>query len=435
MQTIEQLRSGKLSGAHQIKLSCGLTSFPTELLDLADSLEVLDLSDNKLSSLPEEFTKLSRLKILFLSGNEFTEFPTVLGECTNLDIIGFKANKIARIAEGSMPSSIRWLILTNNRFTQLPDSIGKCINLQKCMLAGNQLTELPEAMINCKKLELLRISANRFERIPEWLFSLPRLAWLALAGNPMMKNYVQNNLPEISGSEFEIEQLLGEGASGVISKARWQKMDKEVAVKVFKGEVTSDGFPEDEMNACIAAGFHPNLVRVLGKLKVHPQRKQGLVFDLIEPSFTNLGGPPDFKTCTRDTFKEGTVFSLQQMLQIASGIASVLTHLHARGIVHGDLYAHNILIDDQANPLLSDFGAAFIFNRNMENFAALERIEVRAFGCLLDDLLARIDAKDKSFSTTTMLMKLQEACMQEIVMLRPDFATIHHQIKNMIDVQ
>ena len=52
-QTLEDLKSGKLIGSKTLKMACGLTEFPKEILSLADTLEVLDLSDNQLSELPD----------------------------------------------------------------------------------------------------------------------------------------------------------------------------------------------------------------------------------------------------------------------------------------------------------------------------------------------------------------------------------------------
>ena len=49
MQTLEQLKAGKLIGSEKIKLTCGLTEFPLELFALADTLEILDLTGNHLS--------------------------------------------------------------------------------------------------------------------------------------------------------------------------------------------------------------------------------------------------------------------------------------------------------------------------------------------------------------------------------------------------
>ena len=431
MQTIEQLKAGKLSGTIHVKLREDQRDFPLEILELADTLEILDLSGNRLNKLPDEFVRLKKLRILFLSDNEFTEFPSVLAVCTQLDMIGFKANKIEHIAEDALPINVRWLILTNNRLICLPKSIGKCTKLQKVMLAGNQLKELPDEMVACKRIELLRISANDIQEFPLWLFSLPRLSWLAYAGNPCSKvTYSPEYLQEISWNELTLIELLGEGASGVISKADMRDNTQEVAVKVFKGEVTSDGRPDDEMNACIAAGVHPNLVCLLGKIIDHPKQKQGLVFTLIPSTFKILGGSPDFKTCTRDTFNEGTLFPIHHIARVAGAIASAMVHLHARGIMHGDLYAHNILVDEMANSLLSDYGAATWYDRrDAERGKLLERIEVRAFGCLLDDMLSHIDPKDEHHPITKTLINLRQECFDESIMQRPDFIRIEKIIK------
>ena len=43
--------------------------------------------------------------------------------------------------------------------------------------------------------------------------------------------------------------------------------------KLYKGSITSDGSPLNEMNACIAAGQHPNLIKVLGRVVGHPDNQ------------------------------------------------------------------------------------------------------------------------------------------------------------------
>ena len=42
MDTLAQLRAGQLTGITRLDLACGLTEFPREIFDLADSLEVLN---------------------------------------------------------------------------------------------------------------------------------------------------------------------------------------------------------------------------------------------------------------------------------------------------------------------------------------------------------------------------------------------------------
>jgi hypothetical protein len=430
MQTVEQLRSGKLKGITHLHLSCGLTEFPEEIMELADTLEILDLSGNRLSELPEDFGKLKKLKIVFFLNNEFTVFPKVLAKCPALTMISFKNNKIKHIPENAFPKQLQWLILTNNFIEEIPASIGGCFRLQKAAFAGNRLKSLPTEMANCTNLELLRISANRLTELPQWLLSLPRLGWLACSGNPFCKSVLlKNELPEIGFSDLALLETLGEGASGVISKATWAStsQQKEVAVKVFKGEVTSDGYPQDEMDSCILAGAHKNLVPVIGKIKDHPEEKTGLVLELIPPAFKNLAGPPSYDTCTRDTFKPGTEFSVNTILNIAASIADAARHLHLKGIMHGDLYAHNILIDENANTIFGDFGAATVYEPSDKNAALFERLDVRAFGCLVDDLLNQCrDETNNELKHS--LIKLRDACMTDLIAERPSFEEIEKSI-------
>jgi hypothetical protein len=75
--------------------------------------------------------------------------------------------------------------------------------------------------------------------------------------------------------------------------------------------------------------------------------------------------------------------------------------------MHGDLYAHNTLWDGEAGQAaLSDFGAACALPEGPEG-DAWRRIEVRAFGLLLGELLARCTAPVESL---TRLAALQAAC-------------------------
>ena len=429
MKTLQKLRAGLLTGQIKLSLSDELTTFPREIFNLADTLEVLDLTNNELDTLPDDFDKLKKLRILFLSENNFKEVPAALAKCEALTMIGFKANKISSFGENVLPLHTRWLILTDNKIEKLPDSIGDLKQLQKCMLAGNKITSLPESMKYCTNLELLRISANEIEELPSWLFTLPRLSWLACAGNSCTTNTAQEveTLSEIHWDRLTLHEELGEGASGLISRGYWSCESSDVAVKVFKGEVTSDGYPEDEMKACIAVGIHENLTTVHGKLHEHPEEKEGLVLSLIPPRYVNLGNPPSLATCTRDTYEEGTSFSFVQLMRIFLDVASSAEHLHKRGVMHGDLYAHNILIDEDSHSLLSDFGAATLYGHmnNLEE-GAFERVEVRAFGCLMEDLLNHYDNKESKYrENIEVLQRLKDACMHKIVQHRPLFSEIH----------
>lgn len=419
--SLEDLKSGKLVGSKRLKLACGLTEFPLEILELSETLEILDLSGNSLSELPDSIQALKRLKIIFFANNQFKIFPKVLAELPSLTMIGFKANQIHTVPENSFPPFLQWLILTDNQISELPQSIGSCHLLQKCALAGNLIEELPVEMMGCKSLELLRISANQLEKIPKWLFELPKLSWVAFGGNPAsFQKELDDELDQFDWNDFEVQELLGEGASGLISKAQWKSKAQEVAIKVFKGDVTSDGLPEDEMDISIAAGEHDNLVQVLGEINNHPDGKSGLIMKLITPNYLNLGNPPSFDTCTRDVFDETCVYSESEVLKIAKSIASVCAQLHKNGINHGDLYAHNIMVNETAHSLLGDFGAASFYDVNSELSSCIERVEVRAFGCLLEDLVGLMLDADLQKKWKSILSN----CMQPEMLKRPSFASL-----------
>ncbi len=429
MTTLEALQSGQLAASQRLQLAAGLTTFPPEILQLADTLEILDLTHNRLHTLPDEVADFKQLKILFLSHNEFEVFPAVLGQCPQLRMIGFKANRIKVVSEQALPSSLRWLILTDNYLAQLPDDLDRCPQLQKLMLAGNQLRSLPESLSACQNLELIRIAANQLAELPTWLFTLPRLAWLAYASNPWCQSpaIALPNLPSIPWTDLTLVEQLGEGASGITWKAVWQQPQEAiaVAVKLFKGGVTSDGLPSDEMQAGLAAGGHPQVVQVVGKLRDHPEQTAGLVFALIPPDYQILGNPPDFDSCTRDTYPPDTAFALPLVQAIARTIAAATYHLHQQGILHGDLYAHNILVNSAGSGLLGDFGAASFYDpADLHLSQQLQRLEVRAFGCLLEDLLDRCPATDSTAAELTRLRDIQHACLQPIPAHRPLLADL-----------
>lgn len=426
MNTLAELRAGRLAGAQRIDLSCGLTEFPREVFELADSLETLNLSGNALDTLPDDLHRLHRLRVLFCSDNRFTTLPEAIGQCQGLDIVGFKANQIRSVPAGSLPPSLRWLILTDNQIEELPDSLGQCTRMQKLMLAGNRLRALPKSMAAFDRLELLRISANRFDALPAWLLSLPRLAWLACAGNPFDTRaedaaIAAQSVPHVDWRDLALGRKLGEGASGVIHQATLGKA-QQVAVKLFKGAVTSDGWPHSEMAACIAAGPHPTLIAAQSRIDGHPDGVQGLVMGLVDPAFVTLAGPPSLASCTRDVYADDARWTCDVALRIARDIASAMQHLHARGIVHGDLYAHNILWHAQRGGRLGDFGAAWMTGAlDAAQAKAFERLEMRAFGCLLEELLERCthaipDAVPASVTA------LKDRCLQPDAAARPSFA-------------
>lgn len=426
LANLADLRSGAAAGARELRLDgCGLSEFPREIFGLCDTLEVLDLGFNALSALPDDLGRLGRLRALFCSGNPFERLPSALGDCAALSQIGFRGTGMREVPAEALPPRLRWLTLTDNRIETLPAALGERPALRKLMLAGNRLRALPDGLAAAPALELLRIAANRFDAPPPWLASHPRLAWLAWAGNPFERSAAPGGRL-VRWRDLRVGPLLGQGASGLVHRAHWPDapagLPRAVALKLFKGGVTSDGLPRHEMAACLTAGAHPQLVGALGRLSGHPEGRDGLLLPLLPEHWRVLAGPPSLESCTRDVYDPGLRLTEAVAIRIAHRVAQAAAHLHGRGLTHGDLYAHNILWDGlSGEAVLSDFGAASVLPD--AGGQGLTRLEARAFGLLLDELVrASADAAGP------VLRDVRDACVQCDVARRPAMVEIVHAL-------
>ena len=413
-----------MAGARRLDLNrSGLTTCPNEVFGLAGTLEILDLGNNAITALPSDFSRLRQLRVLFCSGNHFVRLPPVLGDCPALSQVGFRATQLREIPAEALPPALRWLTVTDNAIEDLPAALGERPALQKLMLAGNRLRSLPQSLAGAGQLELLRLSANQFGSLPGWLAGLPRLAWLAWAGNPFDRQDAPPENATADWSQLAIGPPLGEGASGLVHQAIWSQAAgqtaRPVALKLFKGAMTSDGLPEREMAACLAAGAHPNVMGALARLAGHPAGAKGLVMPLLPPQWRPLARPPSLESCSRDVYDTDAEFDLQTALRLARGVGAAAAHLHAGGLLHGDLYAHNVLWDGAAgNAVLSDFGAASFLPPPGEASAALRRTETLAWGLLLGELL------DRCPTVPAALWDLQRACVQPTPSARPELRDV-----------
>lgn len=433
METLDALQAGRLNGATRLTLSCRLTHFPSEIFDLADTLEVLDLTGNALTALPHDLPRLRKLRVLFCSNNPFTTLPEVLGDCPSLTMVGFKANRIAHVPAAALPARLRWLVLTDNQIDVLPDALGRCASLQKLMLAGNLLTRLPDALAACRSLELVRVSANALSAVPEVLLDLPRLAWLACGGNPWsapleQAAWAQARVTAVDAAQLSWGDCLGQGASGVIH-AVTDAHGTELAAKLFKGQMTSDGLPQTEMAACMRVGEHPSLVGGVARLTGGVSDsmsgsasgawsgQDGLLMRRLPAQWRNLAGPPSLASCTRDVYDDALSWPADVVWCMALGLVQAVAHVHSAGLLHGDVYAHNVLHDGQGGVRLGDFGAATFMPMDAPGQAQrMQQLEVRALGCLLDELIKRCADGPHALGP---LPALRDACLSDNVGERP----------------
>ncbi|MEX2315557.1 MAG: protein kinase [Pirellulales bacterium] len=144
---------------------------------------------------------------------------------------------------------------------------------------------------------------------------------------------------------FELIETLGAGSFGTVWRARDTKLDREVAVKVPRRRV-ADPLEIEEVirEARVAARLrHRHIVTV------HEVGCEGetvyIVSDLIR-------GLP------LDEWLRRQPLDFRAAAALCRTIAEALEHAHQAGVVHRDLKPANIMIDEQGEPHLTDFGLA-----------------------------------------------------------------------------
>lgn len=253
-------------------------------------LKKLELNSNELTTLPSSLEALSpSLEILFLSENNFSSIPEVVGKMSRLRMISLRGNCLTELSSTNLPTSLVWLILTNNNISAIDPNVSKLKGLRKLMLSHNKLTEIPSELGECKDLELVRLASNEINvALPEKVLTLPKLAWISLGGNPISEIPAHKmKVVDRSSVTFDESNVLGKGASGTVYRGLFAGED--VAVKVFKQDSRgSDGKPEDEaiINSIIDHHFTVSSRGVFRKN--NSEIIEGMVMELLENAVSHF---------------------------------------------------------------------------------------------------------------------------------------------------
>lgn len=141
---------------------------------------------------------------------------------------------------------------------------------------------------------------------------------------------------------------LGEGGMATIWRAVDEQLDREVAVKLLREQFGSDaGFAARFRQEARAAGSlsHPNIVPVYD-YGTDADGAQFIVMQLVEGD--NLAA----------LLRERGHLETDDAVRIALGVASALEAAHRRGLVHRDVKPGNILLTDDGDVKVTDFGIA-----------------------------------------------------------------------------
>ncbi|XP_076648197.1 leucine-rich repeat 47 [Halictus rubicundus] len=157
-------------------------SFDRQILRL-QSLRILNLSNNQISSLPKELGLLQHLQELNLSQNR-------------LD----KAVKWVWLDQPAIKNNLKLLDISNNMLTIIPKEIGKLHAIVNFKVSKNVLTHLPQSLGSLPNLKYLDVSKNNLKYLPGSMRNL-RLILLDVCENEFdgesMDSVIDMDLPKL----------------------------------------------------------------------------------------------------------------------------------------------------------------------------------------------------------------------------------------------
>ncbi|KAI8004248.1 LRR receptor kinase BAK1 [Camellia lanceoleosa] len=283
-----------------------------------------------------------------------------LGQLKNLQYLELYSNNIS----GQIPSDLGNLtdlvsldIYLNGFTGPIPNTLGKLSKLRFLRLNNNSLTgPIPMSLTNISSLQVLGLSNNPppgtvpnkcsfslFTPI-RFLKRIQRFIWGSLKG------FRQVEL-QVATDGFSNKNILGRGGFGKVYKGRLAD-GTLVAVKRLKEERTPGGELQFQTEVeMISMAVHRNLLRLRGFCMTPTERL------LVYPYMAN----GSVASCLRERPPSEPPLDWPTRKRIALGSARGLSYLHDHcdpKIIHRDVKAANILLDEEFEAVVGDFGLA-----------------------------------------------------------------------------
>jgi len=151
---------------------------------------------------------------------------------------------------------------------------------------------------------------------------------------------------ELIGGRYELEELVGSGGMSNVFRAHDRLLERTVALKILHEQYTRD---EDYVERfrrearAVAQLTHPNIVTVIDRGE--QDGRQFIVFEYVDGQ--NL----------KDLSARGPL-DVHEAIRLALQVAHALSFAHDRGLVHRDVKPQNVLLNEDGQAKVTDFGIA-----------------------------------------------------------------------------
>jgi eukaryotic-like serine/threonine-protein kinase len=152
---------------------------------------------------------------------------------------------------------------------------------------------------------------------------------------------------ELIATRYELEELVGSGGNSSVYRARDTLLERDVALKILHEHHLEDAEYVERFRRearTVAQLSHPNIVTVIDRGET--EGRPFIVFEYV-----------DGDTLDQLVARRGAL-PVAEALEIAIAIARGLAFAHKHGLVHRDVKPHNILLNGDREPKVTDFGIA-----------------------------------------------------------------------------